>query len=79
MRGGATEGIRTRLSEGRKIVAVLDVFVTASLENDPALLANWNIVKRVQRLAISPAASPSITTAAQSTRASDDMASLAAA
>jgi len=79
VRGGATEGIRTQLSEGRKIVAVLDVFVTASLDNDPALLANWNIVKRVQRLAVSTTASPSITPAAQSTMASDDMPSLAAA
>ena len=49
-RGGATTGLKTRLSAGRKIVRVLDALVKSAGANDPVLLADWNIVKRVQRL-----------------------------
>jgi len=48
-RGGATQGLKTLLSRGRRIVHVLDGFVQTALQNDPAMLASWNIVKRVQR------------------------------
>jgi hypothetical protein len=48
-RGGATTGLRDRLSAGRKIVQVLDALVKSAGAKDPALLADWNIVKRVQR------------------------------
>ena len=78
-RGGATEGIRTRLSEGRKIVAVLDVLVTAALAENSALLANWNIVKRVQRSAAASTTAPSIIPATDERRTSDSMPWLAAA
>jgi hypothetical protein len=47
-RGGATQGLKTRLAEGRRIVAVLDALVTTALRDDPALLASWNVVKRVK-------------------------------
>ena len=78
-RGGATEAIRTRLSEGRKIVAVLDVFVSAALEDDPALLANWNIVKRVQKLPGGAANTPSVAAATQQAPARDIVRPLVAA
>jgi hypothetical protein len=48
-RTGATKGIRTRLTAGRQVVHILDAFVKTALKNDPALLANWNVVKRVRR------------------------------
>ena len=48
-RGGATTGLKDRLSAGRKIVRVLDALVKSAAVNDPVLLADWNIVKRVQR------------------------------
>lgn len=53
-RGGATEGLKARLTEGRKVVGVLDAFVKTALKDDPALLANWNIVKRVHKVAAGP-------------------------
>jgi hypothetical protein len=46
---GATIGLKTTLATGRKIVHVLDAFVRTALRDDPALLANWNHVKRVPR------------------------------
>jgi type VI protein secretion system component VasF len=49
LRGGATSGLRQRLSAGRRIVHVLDAFVKSALKDNGPLLANWNVVKRVQR------------------------------
>jgi hypothetical protein len=49
LRGGATSGLRQRLSAGRRIVHVLDAFVKSALKDTGPLLANWNVVKRVQR------------------------------
>lgn len=46
-RGGATRGIKTQLSAGRKIVHILDAFVSTELKNDPVLLREWDLVKRV--------------------------------
>jgi len=46
--GGATEGLKTKLSRGRHLVKVLDAFVQSAAKDNPVLLANWNIVKRVQ-------------------------------
>jgi hypothetical protein len=48
-RGGATRGLRAKLSAGRKIVHILDAFVSTALTNDPALLRAWNLVKRVPK------------------------------
>jgi hypothetical protein len=48
-RSGATVGLKERLSAGRKIVHVLDAFVKSALKDDPSLLRNWNLVKRVPR------------------------------
>ena len=56
-RRGATTGIRTQLSRGRKIVAVLDTFVQSALVSDPVLLSHWNVVKRVRKTAGGPIAS----------------------
>jgi hypothetical protein len=50
VRRGATNGLKTMLSDGRKIVHVLDAFVKTALKDDPTRLANWNVVKRVQRV-----------------------------
>ena len=50
-RGGATLGLKDKLSEGRALVLVLDAFVQTALKDDPALLANWNIIKRVRLVA----------------------------
>lgn len=58
-RSGATKGLATRLAAGRRIVNVLDAFVQSALKNDPTLLANWNKVQRVQRVAVRPA-SPTV-------------------
>lgn len=52
---GATKGLKSMLSAGRRIVHVLDAFVKSALKDDPALLANWNSVKRVQLVAVRPA------------------------
>jgi hypothetical protein len=48
---GATKGLRTSLSAGRKLVGVLDALVARTLTVDPALLASWKRVKRVRRMA----------------------------
>jgi hypothetical protein len=68
-RGGATTGLKEKLSKGRKIVHVLDAFVKSALQDDPPLLANWDMVKRVQRRtgrAASPSPSPVATQTAGS-------------
>jgi hypothetical protein len=48
-RSGATVGLKQKLSAGRRIVHVLDAFVKSALKDDPALVRNWNLVKRVPR------------------------------
>jgi hypothetical protein len=48
-RSGATKGLKSQLASGRKIVRILDAFVKSALKDDPALLANWNAVKRVRK------------------------------
>jgi hypothetical protein len=48
-RSGATKGLKSQLASGRKIVHILDAFVRSALKDDPALLANWNAVKRVRK------------------------------
>jgi hypothetical protein len=62
-RSGATKGIRQKLVAARKIVHVLDALVQNALKDEPALLASWNLIKRVQRVggrqAAAPAATPS--------------------
>ena len=49
--GGATTGLRRKLSSARKLVHVLDAFVEAALEDDDVLLARWNLIKRVRHVA----------------------------
>jgi hypothetical protein len=63
-RGGATKGLKTHLTAGRKIVHILDAFVKSALKDDPALLMNWNIIKRVQRTGTSSQGSTSAPTPA---------------
>src|SRR5437879_5666935 len=46
---GATAGLKGKLSEGRKIVHILDAFVQSALKDDPSLVASWNLVKRVPK------------------------------
>lgn len=53
-RRGATTGLHTQLSRGRKIVAVLDTFVRSALVSDPVLLSHWDLVKRVRKTAGGP-------------------------
>jgi hypothetical protein len=48
-RSGATKGLKSQLASGRKIVHILDAFVKSALKDDPALLTNWNAVKRVRK------------------------------
>jgi hypothetical protein len=48
-RKGATTGVKAKLSEGRKVVHILDAFVKTALKDDAPLLANWNLVKRVPK------------------------------
>ena len=49
-RKGATTGLKTQLTEARKVVHVLDAFVKKAIPNDKAMLAEWSSVKRVGRL-----------------------------
>lgn len=53
---GATTGLKLQLSSARKLVHVLDAFVQTALEDNESLLANWNVVKRVRRIASQPKA-----------------------
>ena len=48
-RRGATDGLKARLTEGRQVVHILDALVKSALKDDPALLGNWNLVKRVTK------------------------------
>jgi hypothetical protein len=47
---GATTGIRTSLTTGRRLVAVLDVLVRRTARDDQALLTEWETVKHVHRI-----------------------------
>lgn len=49
-RVGDTKGLKEKLSRGRKLVHVLDAMIQSALRDEPALLAHWNSVKRVQRM-----------------------------
>ena len=53
-RRGATQGVKDQLSAGRKLVNVLDTFVKSALKDDTALLAEWNLAKRVRNTAAHP-------------------------
>jgi hypothetical protein len=46
-RGGATKGLESQLRRARRLLGVLDAFVTTALADDPARMADWRIVKRV--------------------------------
>ena len=64
-RRGATTGLKGTLSNARRVVHVIDAFVTTALQDDPALLDNWNGVKRVQRTGVrttvvTPTQAPSV-------------------
>jgi hypothetical protein len=45
----ATTGLRATLTSGRQSIHVLDALVKSALKGDPALLAGWRTVKRVQK------------------------------
>lgn len=62
-RRGATSGLQDTLSSGRKIVHVLDAFMKSALKDNPSLLANWDVVKRVRVIPSrpTPAAAPAPT------------------
>lgn len=47
---GATRGLRTLLSSGRKLVDLLDALVLRAAADDPALVASWRHVKRIRRM-----------------------------
>ena len=47
---GGTQGLKTRLTTGRKLVHILDTLVRSALAEDPSLLAHWNSIKRVRRV-----------------------------
>jgi hypothetical protein len=48
-RGGATHGVRVELSRARKLLKVMDAFVTREVRDDQALMAEWKVVKRLPR------------------------------
>ncbi|MDQ2668263.1 MAG: hypothetical protein M3Z05_20020 [Gemmatimonadota bacterium] len=62
-RSGVTKGLADKLTEGRKVIHILDAFVKTSLKSDPPLLANWEQVKRVQRVRARTTATTSSTPA----------------
>lgn len=47
-RVGATKGLKVKLTEGRKVVDIIDAFVQTVLKDDPILRAQWNSIRRVQ-------------------------------
>jgi hypothetical protein len=47
----ATKGLKTGLTQARRLVEVLDSFVRIELRSEPALLANWESMKRVGKVA----------------------------
>jgi hypothetical protein len=47
---GATEGLKNSLAAGRKIVGVLDALVRSRLQDQPSLVAQWELAKRVTRV-----------------------------
>jgi hypothetical protein len=57
-RKGATTGLKADLISARKIVHVLDAFVKSATKDDPALLANWNLLKRIPKTPGHGAATP---------------------
>jgi hypothetical protein len=82
-RAGATKGLSTVLSKGRKCVRALDRMVKSALKNDPALLAAWRVASRVEKSApgpvpvtVAPGTTPATTTA---TSAPDQKTTAAAA
>ena len=62
--GSATTGLRTKLTESRKIVNVLDVLVKKAFKGDAVLLRNWSLAKRVTKTAVqsTPVASTPVLT-----------------
>lgn len=44
----ATNGLKSLLSAGRRVVHVIDAMAKSALRDDPVLLAAWNRVKRVE-------------------------------
>jgi hypothetical protein len=71
--GGATAGLRTSLSHGRKLVHVLDALVQSALADDAALRAGWNSAKRVRLVSVRHAP-PSATTASEDSHGSTRLA-----
>ena len=55
---GATKGLSATLRVARQTVHILDSFVRVALADEPALLANWNRIKRVQHSRVSTTAAP---------------------
>jgi hypothetical protein len=53
-RRGATKGLKTKLAAARRYARVLDALVQSALHDDPVLLATWNSVRHVRRLAGRP-------------------------
>ena len=51
----ATQGLKAKLTAGRKIVHVLDALVKTALRQEPALLAGWTQAKRVSKVTGLPA------------------------
>lgn len=68
-RKGATTSLRTLFTNARKIVHVIDTFVHKAAPNDPGLLSNWNLVKRVPKTGGRSAAPAAPATPAASTPA----------
>lgn len=50
-RGSATDMLAERLAEARKVVDILDSFVTTRAKDDPSIRSAWKIVKRLPRIA----------------------------
>jgi hypothetical protein len=45
---GATRGLKAKLTQGRRVVGIIDAFLQSALKDDESLLAQWDSVKRVQ-------------------------------
>lgn len=55
---GATKGLQSTLASGRKLVGVIDALIASKLTDDPGVLAYWQKVKRVRRVAANVPAGP---------------------
>lgn len=64
---GASKGIRPDITQGLKLVSLIDAGLTPQLRNDPTMLASWRNAKRVTTKGVVGIIPPALSVAAPST------------